>query len=90
VSKDTDFRERSFVEGFPPRIIWLDVGNAGTRSIADLLRRERHRSKHSMGKRKFPCSFCRSARTLSDRRRAVVVLRDLCASEVITFGKSVG
>jgi predicted nuclease of predicted toxin-antitoxin system len=40
-SKDTDFRERSFVEGFPPKVIWLDVGNAGTRVIADLLRRER-------------------------------------------------
>jgi predicted nuclease of predicted toxin-antitoxin system len=25
VSKDTDFRERSFVEGFPPKVIWLDV-----------------------------------------------------------------
>ncbi len=24
VSKDTDFRERSYVEGFPPKIIWLD------------------------------------------------------------------
>lgn len=43
VSKDTDFRERSFVEGFPPKVIWLDVGNAGTTLIADLLRRERHR-----------------------------------------------
>ena len=30
VSKDTDFRERSYVEGFPPKIIWLDVGNART------------------------------------------------------------
>lgn len=40
VSKDTDFRERSFVEGFPPKIIWLDVGNAGTRAIAELLRQE--------------------------------------------------
>jgi predicted nuclease of predicted toxin-antitoxin system len=30
VSKDTDFRERSYIEGFPPKIIWLDVGNAGT------------------------------------------------------------
>ncbi len=29
VSKDTDFRERSFVEGHPPKVIWLDVGNAG-------------------------------------------------------------
>lgn len=43
VSKDTDFRERSFVEGFPPKIIWLDVGNAGTAAIAELLRRQRQR-----------------------------------------------
>ena len=43
VSKDTDFRERSYVEGFPPKIIWLDVGNAGTAAIAELLRRERGR-----------------------------------------------
>ncbi len=43
VSKDTDFRERSFVEGFLPKVIWLDVGNAGTTMIADLLRRERQR-----------------------------------------------
>jgi predicted nuclease of predicted toxin-antitoxin system len=43
VSKDTDFRERSFVEGFPPKVIWLDIGNAGTTMIADLLWRERQR-----------------------------------------------
>lgn len=43
VSKDTDFRERSFLEGFPPKIIWLDVGNAGTTTIEELLRRERQR-----------------------------------------------
>lgn len=39
VSKDTDFRERSFVESFPPKVIWLDVGNSGTSMIAALLRR---------------------------------------------------
>lgn len=43
VSKDTDFRERSFVAGFPPKVIWLDVANAGTTLIAELLRRERER-----------------------------------------------
>ncbi|MBI4318189.1 MAG: DUF5615 family PIN-like protein [Chloroflexi bacterium] len=43
VSKDTDFRERSFAEGFPPKVIWLDVGNSGTRAIATLLKRERTR-----------------------------------------------
>ena len=46
VSKDTDFRERSFVEGFPPKVIWLDVGNAGTGQIEALLRGERQRIEH--------------------------------------------
>lgn len=43
VSKDTDFRERSFVEGAPPKVIWLDVGNAGTDEIVSLVQRERRR-----------------------------------------------
>ena len=43
VSKDTDFRERSFVEGAPPKVIWLDVGNAGTAVIVFLLRQELQR-----------------------------------------------
>lgn len=46
VSKDTDFRERSYVQGFPPKIIWLDVRNAGTEAIAELLRREAQRIAH--------------------------------------------
>jgi predicted nuclease of predicted toxin-antitoxin system len=43
VSKDIDFRERSFVEGAPPKAVWLDVGNAGTATIAHLLRQEHRR-----------------------------------------------
>lgn len=43
VSKDTDFRERSYVEGSPPKIVWLDVGNAGTDVIEELVRSERER-----------------------------------------------
>ena len=43
VSKDTDFRERSYLEGFPPKVIWLDVGNAGTAAISELLQHERQR-----------------------------------------------
>ena len=43
MSKDTAFRERSYVEGIPPKIIWLDVGNAGTAAIAELLRNEHER-----------------------------------------------
>ena len=40
VSKDNDFRQRSFLEGAPPKVVWLDVGNAGTTAIAELLQRE--------------------------------------------------
>ncbi len=43
VSKDADFRERSYVEGAPPKIVWLDVGNAGAEAIERPLRRERER-----------------------------------------------
>jgi predicted nuclease of predicted toxin-antitoxin system len=35
VSKDDDFRQRSLLEGAPPRVVWLQVGNAGTAPIAD-------------------------------------------------------
>ena len=43
VSKDTDFRELGYVEGAPPKVVWLDVGNAGTKAIEQLLRREHER-----------------------------------------------
>ena len=38
-----DFRERSVLEGFPPKVIWLEVGNAGTAAIAAMLIEERPR-----------------------------------------------
>jgi predicted nuclease of predicted toxin-antitoxin system len=41
VSKDNDFRQRTFVEGMPPKVVWLDVGNDGTTQIASLLERSR-------------------------------------------------
>lgn len=37
VSKDSDFREMSYLEGAPPKIIWVDVGNSGTIVIGKLL-----------------------------------------------------
>jgi len=44
-SKDTDFRERSYVEGAPPKVIWLDVGNAGTDAIVQLLQEQVKRAR---------------------------------------------
>jgi predicted nuclease of predicted toxin-antitoxin system len=40
-SKDTDFYQRSLVYGAPPKVIWLRVGNAPTRAVAELLRKRR-------------------------------------------------
>lgn len=42
VSKDNDFRQRSFFEGSPPKVIWLAVGNSGTDAIAELLLASEH------------------------------------------------
>jgi predicted nuclease of predicted toxin-antitoxin system len=38
VSKDSDFRQMSFVRGSPPKVVWLDIGNSGTREIAIFLK----------------------------------------------------
>ena len=38
VSKDDDFRQRSFLHGGPPHVIWLAVGNSCTCQVADLIR----------------------------------------------------
>lgn len=43
VSKDDDFRQRSFLEGAPPKVVWLQVGNAGTQVIAELVREQASR-----------------------------------------------
>ena len=37
-SKDNDFRQRAFLLGPPPKVVWLSVGNAGTDAIAALVR----------------------------------------------------
>jgi predicted nuclease of predicted toxin-antitoxin system len=37
VSKDTDFSQRSFLFGPPPKIIWIRLGNCSTKEIQDVL-----------------------------------------------------
>jgi predicted nuclease of predicted toxin-antitoxin system len=41
VSKDSDFRQRSFVFGYPPKVIWIRRGNCSTQTIAHILRSNR-------------------------------------------------
>ncbi len=38
VSKDSDFHQRSFVFGFPPKVIWIRLGNCPTTDIEKVLR----------------------------------------------------
>jgi len=49
VSKDDDFRQRSLLEGAPPKVVWLQVGNAGTAQIAELLREQAPRLRRFEG-----------------------------------------
>jgi predicted nuclease of predicted toxin-antitoxin system len=37
-SKDSDFHQRSFVLGYPPKVVWIRLGNCSTRDIERLLR----------------------------------------------------
>ncbi|MFK5894312.1 MAG: DUF5615 family PIN-like protein [Pseudomonadota bacterium] len=39
MSKDNDFRQRAFVTGPPPKVIWLNVGNGSTKDINQLIRK---------------------------------------------------
>ncbi len=39
VSKDSDFQQRSFLNGQPPKVIWLRVGNCPVQTIEILLRK---------------------------------------------------
>ncbi len=38
VSKDTDFSQRSFLFGPPPKVIWIRLGNCSTQQIEEVLR----------------------------------------------------
>jgi predicted nuclease of predicted toxin-antitoxin system len=40
VTKDADFRQRSFLFGPPPKVIWIGLGNCSTTQIAELLRKQ--------------------------------------------------
>ena len=38
VSKDSDFSQRSLFFGFPPKVIWLKLGNCSTRQVEEILK----------------------------------------------------
>lgn len=38
VSKDADFHQRSFVLGYPPKVVWIRRGNCTTEDIVAILR----------------------------------------------------
>jgi predicted nuclease of predicted toxin-antitoxin system len=40
VSKDADMHDRSLLLGFPPKIIWVRLGNCRTSDVEFLIRRE--------------------------------------------------
>jgi predicted nuclease of predicted toxin-antitoxin system len=38
VSKDSDFHQRSFLYGYPPKIVWVRLGNCSTADVELVLR----------------------------------------------------
>jgi len=38
-SKDSDLHQRSFVLGFPPKVLWVRLGNCSTSEVENLLRK---------------------------------------------------
>jgi len=38
VSKDSDFHQRSFVYGYPPKVVWVRLGNCSTSDVERVLR----------------------------------------------------
>jgi predicted nuclease of predicted toxin-antitoxin system len=38
VSKDSDFHQRSFLYGHPPKVVWIRRGNCSTREMETILR----------------------------------------------------
>ncbi len=43
VSKDADMHDRSLIYGFPPKVIWIRLGNCSTKNVEDLIRKEREK-----------------------------------------------
>lgn len=40
VSKDSDMHQRSFLFGYPPKVVWVRLGNCSTSDVEKLLRSE--------------------------------------------------
>ena len=38
VTKDSDYSDMSVLRGFPPRVLWIRLGNCTTQQVEDLLR----------------------------------------------------
>lgn len=39
VSKDADFHQRSFLFGFPPKVVWVQLGNCTTADVERVIRK---------------------------------------------------
>ena len=38
VTRDTDFHQRAFLDGAPPKVVWIRLGNCTTKKVETLLR----------------------------------------------------
>lgn len=64
VSKDSDFQERTVLQGAPPKVIWLHAANCSTAKIEHLLRVAQPIIRRFITEDEEPCLF------LAQRRAA--------------------
>jgi predicted nuclease of predicted toxin-antitoxin system len=66
VTKDDDFRTLSLLHGAPPKVVWLNVGNASTEQLATLISSQRGRIERFAATKEEALLLIRSA--ADDRR----------------------
>jgi predicted nuclease of predicted toxin-antitoxin system len=44
-SKDSDMHQRSFVLGFPPKVVWVRLGNCSTADVEELFAKALYRDR---------------------------------------------
>jgi predicted nuclease of predicted toxin-antitoxin system len=42
VTKDSDFNDLSMIKGYPPKVIWLQIGNCKVDKIENIIRKNRN------------------------------------------------
>jgi predicted nuclease of predicted toxin-antitoxin system len=55
VTKDSDFEELGVIEGTPPKVIWIKIGNTQNKVILDVLLKNKMRIYNALSQEEISC-----------------------------------